>query len=236
MPFIHPSPSVTHTFVQTIFFWNLLVRQILRHYDINPETRPATVAAVHRSLGVSRIKLSQEEQEQIKEIFELFDTDGGGSIAATEMDAAMLALGFKTFKHIKTAGSLQNVYESSMDSDLEKLDKDGSRTITLDDFTGMMTGEAIGLGPLEAIWTAFSALSRSDNLSNGLATLSESCSRSNDGWGSVTIDSLKRSCKEFDVKLSEDELLFMIGETDTDGNGIVDKEEFMRIVKNAPWF
>ncbi len=224
---------LSDTFLQTTFFWVLLVRQILRHYDLNPASRPATAAADNDSPEVCAIKLSQQQREQIREIFELFDTDGGGSIAATEMDAAMLALGFKTSKHIQTNGKSQNSHGNDMDSDLKKIDKDGSKTITLDEFTAMMTGEALGLGPLEAVWSAFSAMSHSDNLCDGSAG---SCSGGDDGWGIISIDGLRRACKMFDVKLSEDELQYMISEIDTNGNGTVDRMEFMRVVKNAPWF
>ncbi len=221
--------------LQTIFFWILLVRQILTYYDINPASRPETAIAIRNSLGINTIELSQQEKEQIREIFELFDTDGGGSIAAKEMDAAMLALGFKPSKHFQKLSSSQ-ISKVDLNSDLEKIDRDGSKTITLDEFTAMMTGEVVGLGPLEAIWSAFCALSRSDNLSDGLAALSESYCKGDDGWGTVSIHGLKRACKEFDVKLTDEELQCMISETDSDGNGVVDRKEFMRIMKNAPWF
>ncbi len=202
----------------------------MRYYDIKPASRPASVPAIHGT-GISAVKLSEQELEQIKDIFELFDTDGGGSIAASEMDAALLALGFKPSKHIKK--SSHNAGVSDVESDLEKIDRDGSKTITLDEFTAMMTGEVMGLGPLEAIWTAFSALSRSDNLGDGLSALSAS---GDDGWGTVSIEGLRRTCREFDIKLSEDELQYMISETDMDGNGLVDRAEFMRIMNYAPWF
>ena len=228
---------LSHAFLQTTFFWIFLVRQILRHYDLNPESRPGATS-IHKSLEVSSIELSQQEQEQIKDIFELFDTDGGGSIAATEMDAAMLALGFKTSNHIQAAGSSQNILKSDMDSDLKKIDRDGSKTITLDEFTAMMTGEVMGIGPLEALWSAFSALTCTDGVGNNLAAsaISEGSSRDKDGWGTISLDGLRRACKIFDVKLSEEELQYMISETDIDGNGVVDKEEFMLIMANAPWF
>jgi centrin-3 len=226
-------------FVQTIFFWILLVRQILTFYDINPERRPETDLAIRKSLGINAIELSQQEKEQIQEIFELFDTDGGGSIAAQEMDAAMLALGFKPSSRLRKSGSSTNLLKVDLQkaqSDLEKIDRDGSKTITLDEFTAMMTGEVVGLGPLEAIWSAFCALSCADSLKEGLAAISKSCSKGEDGWGTVSIHGLKRACKEFDIKLTDEELHCMISETDTDGNGVVDKSEFMRIMKNAPWF
>jgi Ca2+-binding EF-hand superfamily protein len=228
-----PHNPLSVSLIQTSFFWILLVRQILRYYDVNPVSRPETIPAVQWVTGISNIELSNQEQEQIKDIFELFDTDGGGSIAASEMDAAMLALGFKPSKHIQKSSSYQNL-DSALD--MEKIDRDKSKTITLDEFTAMMKGEVMGLGPLEAIWTAFSALSCSDDLSNGLAVLSETRSSGNDGWGTVSIEGLRRACRHFDVKLTEDELQYMMIETDLDGDGSVDREEFMRIMKKAPWF
>jgi hypothetical protein len=42
-----------------------------------------------------RITLSDTQLTQIREIFELFDTDGGGSIDRRELDLALVALGFQ---------------------------------------------------------------------------------------------------------------------------------------------
>ena len=36
---------------------------------------------------------------QIQEIFELFDTDGGGTIDHKELEFAMIALGFRSEQH-----------------------------------------------------------------------------------------------------------------------------------------
>ncbi len=69
--------------------------------------------------------------------------------------------------------------------------------------------------------------------------MSEAYSSGNDDWGTISIDGQRRSCKKFDIKLSEDglELQYMISETDKDGNdGLVNKEKFMCNMENAVWF
>ena len=43
-----------------------------------------------------QITLSEAEEAQIREIFDLFDTDGGGSIDKRELEIAMIALGFQS--------------------------------------------------------------------------------------------------------------------------------------------
>ena len=45
-----------------------------------------------------KFELSEEQKQEIKEAFELFDTDKNGSINAHEMKVAMRALGFEVKK------------------------------------------------------------------------------------------------------------------------------------------
>ncbi len=85
-----------------------------------------------------------------------------------------------------------------------------------------MTGHA----PIEEIWAAFATMSRTD----------QDLQEPMDGWGKVTLDGLRRTCQKYDVRLSEDELRFMMIETDLDSNGFVDRTEFMRIMDRSPWF
>jgi centrin-1 len=42
-----------------------------------------------------RTELTEEQRQEIKEAFDLFDTDGSGSIDAKELKVAMRALGFE---------------------------------------------------------------------------------------------------------------------------------------------
>ena len=41
-----------------------------------------------------RSELTEEQKQEIKEAFDLFDTDGSGSIDPKELKAAMTSLGF----------------------------------------------------------------------------------------------------------------------------------------------
>jgi len=45
-----------------------------------------------------RAELTEEQKQEIKEAFDLFDTDGSGSIDAKELKVAMRALGFEPKK------------------------------------------------------------------------------------------------------------------------------------------
>ena len=45
-----------------------------------------------------RQELTEEQKQEIKEAFDLFDTDGSGTIDAKELKVAMRALGFEPKK------------------------------------------------------------------------------------------------------------------------------------------
>ncbi len=178
---------------------------------------------------MASVQLSNVQQAQIKEIFDLFDTDGGGSIDCLEKDAAMYALGFQPLTpHARRASlttgpqgtsgsSLLNLGASSSD-----LAENFSQTITLVEFTTLMKGEHVMRNPVEAIWAAFAELS--------------GCDDSGAYSGAVTVDGLRRACAKYDMKLSEDELHQLINDLDVDGDGSVDKAEFIRLMRQAPWF
>ena len=97
--------------------------------------------------------LSSAQQNQIREIFELFDTDGGGSIDKKELQFALSALGFQREKRMKD--------RSRETADLlDSILSDG--TVTLAEFTALMTGEVMGTNPYEEVQAVFAALSTSD--------------------------------------------------------------------------
>jgi len=70
--------------------------------------------------------LTEDEIEEIKEAFDLFDTDGSGTIDPKELKSAMESLGFEAKN--------QTIYQMISD-----LDKDGSGAIDFDEFLDMMT-------------------------------------------------------------------------------------------------
>merc|ERR1712178_185939 len=71
--------------------------------------------------------LTDEQVEEIREAFNLFDADQSGAIDVRELKAAMRALGFEVKKE-----------EKKMISDI---DNDGNGDIDFNEFLGMMTGK-----------------------------------------------------------------------------------------------
>ncbi|KAG9158776.1 hypothetical protein Leryth_013665 [Lithospermum erythrorhizon] len=47
--------------------------------------------------------LTQQKRQEIKEAFELFDTDGSGTIDAKELNVAMRALGFEMTEEVHSS-------------------------------------------------------------------------------------------------------------------------------------
>merc|ERR1712206_68292 len=71
-------------------------------------------------------ELTEEQKQEIKEAFDLFDTDGSGSIDSKELKVAMRALGFEPKKE-----EIQKM--------ISDVDDDGSGTIEYEEFLKMMT-------------------------------------------------------------------------------------------------
>ncbi len=160
------------------------------------------------------LELSQQETTQIKEIFDLFDTNGGGSIDQQELDAAMFALGFN-----QNCQSTDNVKPEIP-----------NKSVTLEDFILIMKGEKSGSCQNEDVWLSFSVLSQSGRSRDLTA------STSSEKKAAIDLDTLKHACQRFEVRLKEDELEYMMNEADYDKSGSVDILKFMLIMQRTPWF
>merc|ERR1712065_130195 len=78
----------------------------------------------------------------IREAFDLFDTDGSGTIDAKELKVAMRALGFEPKKE-------------EIKKMISDIDKDGSGTIDFNEFLEMMTAKMAEKDSREEILKAF---------------------------------------------------------------------------------
>jgi Ca2+-binding EF-hand superfamily protein len=161
------------------------VRHLSRCLDKKPELRPpatplgdALGAAIYKQIG-----LSEAQAAQIKEIFDLFDTDGGGFIDQRELKFAMTALGFQTKVTHRAANSGKHKEALHL---MDTLMDDGQ--VTLAEFSALVTGETGGYVPYEEARTAFSILSKSDG------------DNRNDGL--ITLGKLEDVCSEFAVRFS----------------------------------
>lgn len=84
--------------------------------------------------------------QELREVFDLFDTDGSGGIDAEELKAAMKALGF-------TDTSSAHVQEM-----MQGVDKDHDGHIDFDEFLGMMTSKMQSRSPQADVLKAFSLM------------------------------------------------------------------------------
>ena len=224
-------------FEQAVFFWTLLARQISQAFDHRPDLRPDTQlqeqisrsrasSFTSRSTSAGQLSpnsfrakpLSERQQQQIADVFALFDTNGGGTIDRDEFRAAAIALGFRRGRG---AGSGQAALE------LDHLDEDGE--LTLDEFTALMTGELTCYDPLDEIRCIFAVLSGNSAAGNRGQAARQAAA-------GITLQSLRGACRQFDVRMSEEELAFIMSAADSDRGGTVDFEEFARIMRHTAWF
>merc|ERR1712125_135835 len=145
--------------------------------------------------GKKQKELTEEQKQEIKEAFDLFDTDGSGEIDSKELKVAMRALGFEPKKE-----EIQKM--------ISDVDDDGSGTIGYEEFLKMMTHK---------ILKAFRLFD-------------------DDETGKISFKNLKRVAKELGERMTDEELQEMIDEADRDGDGEVNEEEFLRIMKKTNLF
>ncbi|XP_033016828.1 caltractin-like [Lacerta agilis] len=103
--------------------------------------RPNLVANLRRKSGLKH-ELSEEQKQEVREAFELFDTDGSGTIDVKELKVAMRALGFEPKK--------EEVRKMVAD-----IGKEGSCVIEFEDFLTMMTQKMNEKDTKEEILKAF---------------------------------------------------------------------------------
>ncbi|XP_044462327.1 probable calcium-binding protein CML20 [Mangifera indica] len=94
--------------------------------------------------------LTNPKKQEIKEAFELFDTDGSGTIDAKELNVAMRALGFE-------------MNEEQIKQMIADVDKDGSGAIDFDEFVHMMTTKIGERDSKEELMKAFHIIDQDNN-------------------------------------------------------------------------
>jgi Ca2+-binding EF-hand superfamily protein len=97
---------------------------------------------------------------------------------------------------------------------INDIDRDGSGTIDFQEFLGMMTSKMSERDSREEILKAFRLFD-------------------DDNTGKITLNNLRRVAKEIGENMTDEELREMIDEADRDGDGEIDQEEFLRIMKKT---
>ncbi|XP_051277276.1 uncharacterized protein cetn4 [Dicentrarchus labrax] len=103
--------------------------------------KPAPVAAQKKKQSL-KADLSEEQKQEIKEAFDLFDTDGTGTIDVKELKVAMRALGFEPKKE-------------EIKKMIADIDKESSGAIDFNDFLSMMSLKMSEKDSKEEIMKAF---------------------------------------------------------------------------------
>ncbi|KAM7389050.1 hypothetical protein PAMP_023048 [Pampus punctatissimus] len=162
--------------------------------------KPAASASQRKKVG-PKSELTEEQKQEIKEAFDLFDTDGTGIIDVKELKVAMRALGFEPKKE-------------EIKKMIADIDKEGSGKIDFGDFLSMMTVKMSEKDSKDEILKAFRLFD-------------------DDGTGKISFKNLKRVAKELGENLTDEELQEMIDEADRDGDGEVNEQEFLRIMRKT---
>uniref|UniRef100_A0A452ET18 Centrin 3 n=1 Tax=Capra hircus TaxID=9925 RepID=A0A452ET18_CAPHI len=163
---------------------------------------------VDKTKRKKRRELSEEQKQEIKDAFELFDTDKDEAIDYHELKlrivttyliaVAMRALGFD----VKKADVLKI---------LKDYDREATGKITFEDFNEVVTDWILERDPHEEILKAFKLFDDDDS-------------------GKISLRNLRRVARELGENMSDEELRAMIEEFDKDGDGEINQEEFIAIM------
>lgn len=163
-------------------------------------TGAATKKKSAKGLG-PKFELSEEQKTDIREAFNLFDSDGVGKIDTKELKVAFRALGFEPKKEeIKRM--------------IAEVDTNSTGKLSYQEFLYLVSIKMAEKDCKDEILKAFRLFD-------------------DDETGKISFKNLKRVAKELGENLTDEELQEMIEEADRDGDGEVNQEEFLRIMKKT---
>merc|ERR1711977_814614 len=154
--------------------------------------------------GKKQTELDDKTKQEIKEAFDLFDTDGSGNIDLKELTIAMKALGCEP-----KPGEIEKM--------ISEVDDDGGGEIGFDEFLKMMTNKILNKDPKDDMLKAFKLFD-------------------DDQTGSVSFKNLKRCAKETGQTLDDEELQEMFNDADKDGDGVLNEDEWLALMKKLALF
>ncbi|GER27952.1 caltractin [Striga asiatica] len=145
--------------------------------------------------------LTQQKRQEIKEAFELFDTDGSGTIDAKELNVAMRALGFE-------------MSEEEITRMIAEVDKDGSGAIDFDEFCHMMTAKFGERDTNEELKKAFRIIDQNNNGSICLGDIRRIANDLGERFTEKELqDMIREADRDNDGEVSLDDFLKMMSRT-----------------------
>merc|ERR1711924_275671 len=100
---------------------------------------------------------------------------------------------------------------------ISDVDDDGSGTIEYEEFLKMMTHKILNRDPKDEILKAFRLFD-------------------DDQTGKISFKNLKRVATDLGERLTDEELMEVIAESDKDGDGELNEEEFLSVMKKNSLF
>ncbi|KAF3438952.1 hypothetical protein FNV43_RR17227 [Rhamnella rubrinervis] len=145
--------------------------------------------------------LTQQKKQEIKEAFELFDTDGSGTIDAKELNVAMRALGFE-------------MTEEQINQMIADVDKDGSGAIDFEEFVHMMTAKIGERDTKEELMKAFQIIDQDNNGKISVSDIRAIAKDLGENFSEADIqDMVEEADRDKDGEISFDEFIRMMRRT-----------------------
>jgi len=180
----------------------------------------------------SRFELSQEQKQEIKEAFDLFDSDGKKKLDYHEVKVALRALGFDPNSSNSNINSNSNSKFQNHSSAISN-DHGNSGTSSAfyehlrQDYDRQNTGYLEFEDFQDLLYTRYSQETPQELASKAFKLFDEA------NLGYVDVKTLRKVARELGERLSDDELGAMIEEFDLDGDGVINEEEFGKIMTES---
>ncbi|MCJ1381277.1 Calcium-binding component of the spindle pole body (SPB) half-bridge [Xylographa soralifera] len=155
-------------------------------------------------------QLSEEQREEINEAFGLFDLDKDKRIDYHELKVAMKALGFDVPKPELVTILREHGVPASAQAQHQQAAHPTRLLLPLAAFQHLLAQRILARDPRDEILRAFELFDEG-------------------GKGKIDLADLRRVARELGEGLGEEELAAMIDEFDLDGDGAIDREEFVGI-------
>ncbi|CAA0839287.1 Probable calcium-binding protein CML20 [Striga hermonthica] len=178
--------------------------------------------------------LTQQKRQEIKEAFELFDTDGSGTIDAKELNVAMRCVYFYMFIYYLKK------YIEEITRMIAEVDKDGSGAIDFDEFCHMMTAKFGERDTNEELKKAFRIIDQNNNVSFWYILHFGYLYCGNRFFiirmqGSICLGDIRRIANDLGERFTEKELQDMIREADRDNDGEVSLDDFLKMMSRTSY-
>ena len=168
-------------------------------------SRRVQKTTVTTTTKVEKSGLSNDEVDEIRQAFDLFDTNGTGKIDPKELKAAMQSLGFDTKN--------QTIYTLIADLDTPEAAKNGG--VNFDDFVGSINNKLGDKESKEGIHRIFELFIDDPNADT------------------ITLSSLKKIAQELGENMSAEELKDMLERASANGTELTFDEFYEIMTKKS---